>query len=274
MKIDYTDQQVEALQSGPGSQAAKDLEIRGTCPSQKIKKDGDEAEGLARAMITTEAVDRDADIVLAEGGKLDNFKNNPVVLFGHNYWEARNIVGRSQEEIVHQGHGIEGAWTWADQVNEEAALVRGLWEGNFLNAISIGFIPHKWEKRKDQNGEELQRGWVFTDWELLEYSVVTVPANQNALRLALNLVGDNAILNQAEGELLEGLQGIQVQQLLDQITQLNKHLATGQAVGTPDPIITDHIAPVKSQAIDSTLAQLNKLVKALNTSLKEKSNHD
>jgi len=40
----------------------------------------------------------------------------------------------------------------------------------FLNAMSVGFIPKKWERRQDANGEELARGYLFTLWEFLEGS--------------------------------------------------------------------------------------------------------
>jgi len=50
-----------------------------------------------------------------------------------------------------------------------------LWAGGWVKAASIGFAPITWE-------ENDEGGWTFTEWELLEWSLVPVPANQEALR--------------------------------------------------------------------------------------------
>ena len=50
----------------------------------------------------------------------------------------------------------------------------GLIKGGVLNAVSIGFSPIESEPIKGG-------GWRYTKWELLEISVVAVPANPNAL---------------------------------------------------------------------------------------------
>ena len=62
--------------------------------------------------------------------------------------------------------------------------MRRLWAAGFLNAVSIGFMPKSYTPREGDQG-----GYVFEDWELLEYSIVPVPANQDALRLAMKSVG-------------------------------------------------------------------------------------
>lgn len=61
----------------------------------------------------------------------------------------------------------EGASPKAD---EWCALVKG----GVVNAVSIGFNPTKAEPI-------IGGGWRFLEWELLEVSLVTVPANSSAL---------------------------------------------------------------------------------------------
>ena len=140
--------------------------------------------GIYEAMISTEDVDRDGDVIRADGGDIENYLRNPVVLFGHNYYEARAVVGKALEIERVSDAGVRARWQFAGpEVSEEADLVHRLWAGGFLNATSIGFIPREWKEREDENGEKLRRGYEYTAWELLEFSIVPVPANQNALRL-------------------------------------------------------------------------------------------
>jgi HK97 family phage prohead protease len=146
----------------------------------------DAEAGIYEGMISTESIDRDEDIVMGAGAQLSNYMKNPVVLFGHNYREPGAVVGRALEVTPIPGSGVKARWQFADEsVSENAALVRRLWEGGYLNAISIGFQPQKWSKRVDDEGEELDFEFVFEEWELLEFSIVPVPSNQDALRLAV-----------------------------------------------------------------------------------------
>lgn len=178
---------LEILDKGPGKASADDLKLAQMFTVEKQELEEGQDPNTDRAMITTQSVDRDGDIIVANGVQLANFRKNPVVLFGHNSWDAKNIMGRSITEQIIPGQGIMASWAWADQANAEAAMVKALWRGNFLNAISVGFIPFDWKRRKDPaNGTDLD-GWEFTAWEMLEYSVVPIPANQDALRLSLAL---------------------------------------------------------------------------------------
>jgi hypothetical protein len=140
--------------------------------------------------ITTEAVDRDGDIVRALGGNVDDYLKNPVVLFGHNYWNARAVVGKTLE-IHPRERQIDSRFQFASkEISEDAALVGRLWAHNFLNAASIGFLPTDWREIKEgEPDRENVIGYEFLRWNLLEWSVVPVPANQEALRRALELAG-------------------------------------------------------------------------------------
>lgn len=51
-----------------------------------------------------------------------------------------------------------------------------------LNAVSVGFIPLEWTETKD--------GYDITKWELLEFSAVAVPANQDAIAEAVKSFGN------------------------------------------------------------------------------------
>jgi hypothetical protein len=80
-------------------------------------------------------------------------------------------------EIIHEGeHKKLGAsWEWQqDDVTPLITAVAKSWERKFLNTVSIGFIPL----------ERSEDGRTITKAELLEFSIVPIPANPQALRLS------------------------------------------------------------------------------------------
>jgi hypothetical protein len=66
-------------------------------------------------------------------------------------------------------------------VNENpiAKITYGLYKGGFLSAVSVGFIPKKWENGSQEVGYRRK----YMEQELLEVSAVGIPANPNALKL-------------------------------------------------------------------------------------------
>jgi hypothetical protein len=141
----------------------------------------DPEAGIYEAMLSTEAVDRGGDILLASGGDASNYLKNPVVLFGHNYSDPEAIVARALEITAIPGSGIKLVFQFLQRgISQTADLVRALWDQHFLNAMSIGFIPKETEPRGDAQGV------IYKAYEILEGSIVTIPANASALRLALD----------------------------------------------------------------------------------------
>jgi HK97 family phage prohead protease len=112
--------------------------------------------------------DRHGDSLNPQGWKVENYMKNPVVLFGHNYRDLP--VGKTVKTWVENGKQLLGLIEFA--THEFAEDVWQLVVGEFLNAGSVGFIPLKW----DETGE-----YTFAEMELLEYSIVPVPANPRAL---------------------------------------------------------------------------------------------
>ena len=169
------------------------------------KKAIDEEAGIYEVMISTEAVDRDGDIVEAAGADISSYTKNPVVLFGHKYSDPEAVVGKALEIVKQAGKGIRAKFQFAPWGTSAGAdAVRRLWSGGFLNATSIGFrVPDGgWEEivTESDNGESRRTGWRFITWELLEFSIVPVPANQEALRLAIKAIKDEGGVSVAELE--------------------------------------------------------------------------
>ena len=119
---------------------------------------------------STNAVDRAGDIIEHDAwtkGGLENFKNNPVILFNHNYDRP---IGRAKELSV----GENGLDITA-RISKSANEIKDLIKDGVLGAFSVGF------KVKDAEYMTETDGYKIKDAELFEVSVVSVPCNQNAV---------------------------------------------------------------------------------------------
>lgn len=122
-------------------------------------------------LASTSAIDRQGDSIDQSGWELGNYKLNPVILWAHDY--SQLPIGKAESiEVTDAGLKISTVFA-SEKANPKAEQVRQLLAEGFLNAVSVGFIP------KERNGN------VITRAELLEVSVVPVPANQEALQLAI-----------------------------------------------------------------------------------------
>lgn len=126
---------------------------------------------------STEAVDRMGDSIKLAGWRLDRFKQNPVILFGH---DSHDLPIGKALSIGVEGDALVVTVQFASaEANPEAERVFRLIEGGFLNAVSVGFIPIKWEFVDDSASGRC--GLDILEAELLEISVVCVPALAEAL---------------------------------------------------------------------------------------------
>jgi HK97 family phage prohead protease len=125
---------------------------------------------------------------------LAEYEKNPVVLFGHRHDQPP--IGRATGVKITE-NGLEavtefppiGTYPFADTVFELNRL-------GYLKSWSVGFVPKKHSMRL---GEEQQYlGRTFEEQTLLEYSSVPVPANIEAVNLAVS----KGIVNVAALELL------------------------------------------------------------------------
>lgn len=132
--------------------------------------------GVYEVMASTEAMDRQGDVLVSTGAQLDNYRRNPVVLWAHDY--TRLPVAKTLDIQPVPGVGLRATMEFAPNgVDPFIDAVRALWDGGFLNAASVGFQP--------KAGTPIGNGGTrYTSWDLLEFSIVPIPANPDALRLA------------------------------------------------------------------------------------------
>ncbi len=130
-----------------------------------------------------ETLDRYDEIISASGWRLDNYRRNPVFQNAHQYGDIIFTLGKALISEVRAGrlfHRIE----FATDVNPIARIAYGLYQGKFLNAVSVGFIPIRWEDGDgDATVPKFRRKYL--EQELIEVSAVGIPANPNALQFGL-----------------------------------------------------------------------------------------
>lgn len=127
-----------------------------------------------------ETLDRYNEIIVAAGWKLENYGKNPVIQNSHNYGDIIHTIGKALRTEV-TGTELVQRWQFAVEENPVARIAYGLYRGGYLNTSSVGFIPLKWENGGDKTGYRRK----YLEQELLEVSAVGIPANPNALALAV-----------------------------------------------------------------------------------------
>jgi len=131
---------------------------------------------IAPIVISTGAVDRSRDIVNPDGWELDDYRANPIVLFGHDHWSFP--IGQSLDTASMGGRLVALAQFAAREESPEADTAFQLIAGRYLRGVSPGFRPLEWTYNEERQGVDYERQL------LLEASIVPVPDNQEALVMA------------------------------------------------------------------------------------------
>jgi HK97 family phage prohead protease len=141
-----------------------------------LKKIDEDARTIEH-VISTGSEDRDGDTIDPKGWILDEFLKNPVVLFGHRHDVppiARAVKLKASE------NGLETLTLFPPKgISQVSDTVFDLNRLGFLRSWSVGFDPVKFTQQ--DNG-----GIAFEEQKLLEYSSVPVPANPDAVNLAVS----------------------------------------------------------------------------------------
>lgn len=153
-------------------------------------KGKDKGEDVFSIIASTSAIDRQGDSVDQAGWDLKNFNKNPVLLWAHDYSELP--IGKVTSARVEKGKLIADFIFASAEANPKAQQIKRLYEEGIVNASSVGFIPLE------------RQGNIITRSELLELSLVPVPANQEALRLAMSKGFDADFIKTIEADINKG----------------------------------------------------------------------
>lgn len=132
-------------------------------------------------IMTKEIVDRHGDIVDVDTIDMKYFELNPVVQPSHDH--SALTVAKVVSAWVEVVDGIKQLVAKVKFAAEEYDLAMTYWKlykGEYMRAVSIGFIPKRFEQ--EQTGATR-----LLDCEILELSLVAIPANQLALAKSAGL---------------------------------------------------------------------------------------
>lgn len=130
-------------------------------------------------VMSDETVDRMGDVIEAKGWQLENFAKNPIALFGHDHkfiighWTDVKVVGK---QLIGKLHLLPSG------ISERLDEIRAAVEAGVLRAVSVGFAADPDQTERLKTG-----GLLFKAVELLECSLVGVPANPNAVQILKSL---------------------------------------------------------------------------------------
>lgn len=142
--------------------------------------------------ISSTAVDRQGDVLLPGGMQFDAYMSNAVLLFAHD--KTRPPVGKTLE-IRRKSNEVLAKVAFAPRppTHPPAAewipdTLYHLYRQDYMRGFSVGFLVSDGGERRPTT-KELQ-AWpgvrrVISQWQLLELSVVSVPANPDALTQAV-----------------------------------------------------------------------------------------
>lgn len=183
----------------------------------------DLGDGVLEAIITTSSLDRYNESIDAEGIDTSAYMNNPVVLYGHDYEGLP--IGKTLKLT-----GTKKKWTARFQLAIEeypfAATVYAMVKAGYLNAVSIGGLVREWS-------EDYR---TILKLEMVEFSVVPVPANPEAL---------------ITGRSFEDAIGKTVEQVREEFADFNHKLYVDKLSGMPQDDVIDAI-----KVLDNLVARL------------------
>jgi hypothetical protein len=155
-----------------------------------IGKDVEETRTI-EFVISTRARDRYHTVLNMAGWQLDNFNRNGIVGYMHNVYGADICNAPNPDDVIGSGRAwledgqLIGAVTFEPEaINPQAERIfRKVLHGT-LKAASVGFMPvgeGRWGTGDQARGESNET-YFYAGQELLEFSIVNIPGNPEAVR--------------------------------------------------------------------------------------------
>lgn len=193
-------------------------------------------------IISTGAKDRGKEVINMDNWSFENYKANPIVGYQHavhgSYFSDPNpdmVIGKSEVSVdSFNGKKVivaEAEFEPADINPIADKILKKLVFGS-LNAASVGILP-------TGTGKNEKGVYYYDGQELLEWSVVNIPMNQEAIKLSIDRMDDIIkSISRITGIDIKDLSGMKVNEILDFIerkelgdsAEVEKHLTEG-----PDP---------------------------------------
>jgi HK97 family phage major capsid protein/HK97 family phage prohead protease len=207
-----------------------------------VKAVVEDGKRIIRGVATTPTTDRVGDVVLPEGAQY----NLPIpFLWQHN--SSQPIGWITEVTVTKAGITVVGEVAQTDEEGSLKDLLDFAWQSiqlGLVRGLSIGFNALKYAYMDDSWGIE------FQEWEWLELSAVTIPANADASILAIKKL-DGAVLA-AIGKPAQNQKSLPVVSL----SKSNQPSALGNKKTTP-------VVPIEpTEAGNMNIAELKKQYEA------------
>ena len=141
----------------------------------------DEKTRSVEFVASDESVDSYGTIIPVKNWVLDRFNGNGIIGYQHNlYWSSDpdNVIGKGTA-WVEDGKLMVRIEFEPKEINELAEKIYQKVLFGSINGVSVGFRELEPGEAKEIDGQVV---YVFGRCELLEISVVNIPANANALK--------------------------------------------------------------------------------------------
>jgi len=167
---------------------ADDIVVRGLSTVVEVRSIDEDTRTAEFVAATENGVDtwQGREFLRMSGANLKRFRKNPVVLDAHDRWSTRAVIGDAKLTLAGRELLASVRFATTAHADEIWQLVRD----GFVRAVSVGFIPDAKQTVRLKDGESDGEGeariqgpaTVIKSWELLEISVVPVPADADAIR--------------------------------------------------------------------------------------------
>lgn len=160
----------------------------------------------APAIISTPTPDRVRDSMVSTGCKVTNYKKNPVVFWEHGFGGITKPIAKCEDPegnlaISITSNAVLGVSYFTDKFLEAEQIFELIVDG-FIRATSIRFDPIRASRITD-GGEDY---YQFDEWDLEEWSWVTVPCNPEAVN---GVISKNRLAGrQIAAPILKSLQNV------------------------------------------------------------------
>jgi HK97 family phage prohead protease len=198
------------------------------------EKQEDSFTGVA----STEKEDRQGEVVDNAGWNLTNFKKNPILLYMHDHTKP---LGKATRVWIDKATGtprlmFKGMISTATDYGRAA---KQLMDEGILNSFSVGFMPMELDGNR------------ITKSELLEISLVSVPANPEARLLAVksleNAGFDKAVIKDFTVEPIDDESEEEFKISREEFDELRKQLFEVKELANDAVKGLQHLAPHRSK---------------------------
>ena len=158
----------------------------------------------AEFVISTEAIDTYGTVFKMSGWDLKRYEANPVVFYAHRSYSDNPDMLIGTSSVFVDGDQLIGRVRFEDaETNPIAEKVWKKVQAGTLRMASIGANPKRGHWGDEKLGEDKDVIY-FDETELLEWSIVPIGSNPDALKREVQT------LEEIRAEMLKGVEGIEV----------------------------------------------------------------